>query len=228
MADPTTDPTDLADTSPTRLILIRHGESQVTVGQIVGGPKACTGLSDLGRQQAQRLRDRFAAGHEPAIDDLWSSTMPRAVETAQIINETLVLEHHQEKELEEWRPGDADGMTWDEARATWPAADGLSGNPFVAWAPGAESRQDFHLRAGQALDAFLRDHEGRSVILVCHGGVIDVAFRLLTRQRTAGDFHLWTLNTSLTEFIRKPGDDGLWQLSRYNDTAHLAGLPDAT
>lgn len=216
------------DPAPTRLTLVRHGESQVTVDQIVGGPKACTGLSDLGRQQAARLRDRMAAGHEPAIDDLWSSTMPRARETAEIVNEALGRELHQEQELEEWRPGEADGMTWEQARAKWPQAHPADRGPFVAWAPGAEALGDFHLRVGRAIDALIHAHTGRSVMLVCHGGVIDVVFRLLTRNRIHGDFHLWTLNTSITEFVRKPEEGSMWQLVRYNDTAHLAGLPKET
>ena len=45
----------------TRVILIRHGESNVTVQRILGGEKSCTGLSELGQQQATALRDRLAA-----------------------------------------------------------------------------------------------------------------------------------------------------------------------
>jgi hypothetical protein len=38
-------------------------------------------------------------------------------------------------------------------------------------------------------------------------------------------FDLWTLNTSITEFAQGPAR---WMLRRYNDTAHLAGLPEKT
>ena len=48
------------DTTPTRLILIRHGESRTTVDRVIGGPRTCSGLSDLGRRQTERLRDRLA------------------------------------------------------------------------------------------------------------------------------------------------------------------------
>ena len=44
---------------PTRLILVRHGESVATVNRVIGGPRTCAGLSELGRQQAERLRERL-------------------------------------------------------------------------------------------------------------------------------------------------------------------------
>src|SRR3981081_2005764 len=43
----------------TKIILVRHGESNVTVSQVVGGERTCTGLSELGVRQAERLRDRL-------------------------------------------------------------------------------------------------------------------------------------------------------------------------
>ena len=47
-------------TRVTRLVLVRHAESMATVRRIVGGPRSCTGLSELGRRQAEALRDRLA------------------------------------------------------------------------------------------------------------------------------------------------------------------------
>ena len=42
---------DVTDHQPTRLVLVRHGESVATVDRFIGGVRTCTGLSDLGRQQ---------------------------------------------------------------------------------------------------------------------------------------------------------------------------------
>ena len=50
--------------TPTRLVLIRHGESNTTVARVLGGPRTCSGLSELGRRQAERLRDRIAEAGE--------------------------------------------------------------------------------------------------------------------------------------------------------------------
>ena len=69
----------------TRLIFVRHGESQVTVNRVVGGPRSCIGLSDLGRRQAANLRDRWTQNSEFTPDLVISSAYPRAKETAEIV-----------------------------------------------------------------------------------------------------------------------------------------------
>ncbi len=49
-----------APDTPTTLVLIRHGESNVTVNRVIGGHRTCSGLSQLGQRQAQRLSERIA------------------------------------------------------------------------------------------------------------------------------------------------------------------------
>ena len=63
------------------------------------------------------------------------------------------------------------------------------------------------------------------MLVVCHGGVIDVMFREYLGVGMHAPFDLWTLNTSITEFAQGPAR---WMLRRYTDTAHLAGLPEKT
>ena len=57
--------------SKTRIVLVRHGESNVTVQRVLGGPRTCSGLSDLGKLQAERLRDRLANTQELQCDVLY-------------------------------------------------------------------------------------------------------------------------------------------------------------
>jgi probable phosphoglycerate mutase len=84
--------------------------------------------------------------------------------------------------------------------------------------------REFHERVIACLDRIETEYQGSTVVGVCHGGVIDAAFRHYLSIGIAGDFDLWTLNTSLTEFaVAEEG--GRPQLRRYNDAAHLAGLP---
>ena len=102
-------------TATTRLVLIRHGESNVTVNRVIGGHRSCSGLSDLGRRQADRLHDRLASTRELAADVLISSNFPRAIETAERIapafgNPAIEIEPG----FGEHDPGpDIDGMTFD-------------------------------------------------------------------------------------------------------------------
>jgi 2,3-bisphosphoglycerate-dependent phosphoglycerate mutase len=69
-----------------RLLLIRHGQSENNQSHAVTGtwdfrvpdPQ----LTDVGREQARRLADAFAAGRLPRPDILITSLMRRAVQTA--------------------------------------------------------------------------------------------------------------------------------------------------
>ncbi len=219
----------MAHEGKTRLTLIRHGESNVTVERILGGEKSCTGLSDLGRDQASALRDRLEI-EAMKVDALYASTMPRAIETAEIIKPALnVAELITDRELVEHRPGEADGKPYDELEELFGSTD-YYGRPHSSFASGAESLQRFHFRVSDALEAVIARHVGESVVIVCHGGVIDVAIRQLLDLPRRGQFDLWTLNTSLTEFAVDDREEkrGRWALIRYNDHAHLAGLPFAT
>ena len=132
------------DVAPTRLLVVRHGESNVTVNRQIGGALTCSGLSDLGRLQAQRLRDRLAGGDMADIDELWASTMPRAKETAEIINEALALELQIEHEFEEFRPGEADGMVYADYREQYGDINTMA-EPYRKLSPQGESRAEFFL-----------------------------------------------------------------------------------
>jgi probable phosphoglycerate mutase len=213
----------------TRLVLIRHGESQVYVDGLVGGLATCNGLSDLGRRQAAALRDRLAATEElGAVDALIASTLPRARETAQIISPALgdlpVLE---DEGLCELHPGEADGLSYDDFIATYGFRD-MEADPHLEISPGGESLTVFHDRVGTTLRRVARAHDSQTVVIACHGGVVDVALRSLLNLPMAGGFALQTENTSLTEFAIVPPTETRplprWRLVRYNDAAHLAGL----
>lgn len=204
------------------MVLVRHGESQVTVDRVVGGLNTCTGLSTLGRRQADALRRRLATTGEIAADVLVSSTMPRARETAEIIAPALSLDVVEDAELCEHHPGEGDGLTFTTFVERYGSPD-FERDPYLPMSPGGESVFEFHFRVGRALHRLAKEHEGRSVVVACHGGVVDVAMRSLLRLPMVGQFDLYTQNTSLTEFSRREGRES-WRLVRYNDVAHLAGL----
>lgn len=220
-----------AEPRTTRLVLIRHGESVVTVNRTIGGVRSCVGLSDLGRRQAERLRERFAGGDDVEPDVLLSSDFPRAIETAEIIRPSfgqplLEREIPQLAGLGEHDPGpEIDGMTFAAYVDRFGTPD-WSGDPNVEIFPGGETTFEFHQRVHTAIDEVLEEHAGSSIVVACHGGVVDAVFRHLLGLPMTGGFELQTLNTSLTEFASTGSEQ--WRLVRYNDAAHLAGLPAAT
>jgi probable phosphoglycerate mutase len=217
----------LADEAETRLVLIRHGEAQCHVDQRVGGPTGCTGLSDEGRRQAERLRDRLLrTGELAGADVLYSSTLPRAIETAELISPGvggggLPIKH--EAELCELQPGEADGILWEEFRARY-MPEPVVWDPYRPVAPGGESWAAFMVRAGDALHELARRHAGQTVVAACHGGIVEGAWVALGQLPITNRFEHDIANTSITEWVLRPNRRGVqaWALSRFNDAAHLA------
>src|SRR5687768_16705920 len=83
-------PTQLPAETTTRLVLIRHGESQAQVDRLVSCHDTCTGLSDRGRAQAAALRDRLqASGGLGQVDAVYTSVLARSIETAAILGPAL-------------------------------------------------------------------------------------------------------------------------------------------
>lgn len=214
----------------TRLVLVRHGESTVTVNRVIGGPRTCNGLSALGRQQAERLRDRWAASQEFTADVLLASQYPRAIETAEIIAPSLGnLSVIRDDGFGEHDPGpDCDGLTYKEFMDRYELGPDAwdTHDPFATTFPGGETVAAFQFRVGSAMRRTLDMYEGKTIVVACHGGVVDAVLRLALRAPGMGAFQIHTLNTSITELqLVKPS---LWRLNRYNDTAHLAGLAAST
>lgn len=212
------------EASPTTLVLIRHGESIVTVNRVIGGFRTCTGLSPLGHLQADRLRNRLTETGELVADVLIASNFQRAIETAEAIAGSFAgLKVEVDGGFGEHDPGpEIDGMTFVGYVERFGSPD-WNGDPHHDVFPGGETTAEFHLRVGAAISRTVRDHAGRTIVVACHGGVVDAAFRLLLRAAPTGSFELQTLNTAITEF--RQASSGTWRLIRYNDAAHLSGLP---
>ncbi|HLM63198.1 MAG TPA: histidine phosphatase family protein [Acidimicrobiales bacterium] len=216
----------------TRIVLVRHGESRAQELRIVGGHKGCQGLSDLGRRQVQALRDRWDAGLE--LDDdpvLYASVMPRAVETATILAPALGgPQIAQDCDLCEHHPGEGDGLPWDEFDERYPVPE--SGwDVHMRRDPGGETWHEMAERVKAGLDRLVERHPGRTVVVACHGGVIvQSMIRWFGLEPGGGRDRAWfsPVNASVTEWRYGPNPYGrrtaAWELVRFNDHAHLAGL----
>ncbi|MEY2401668.1 MAG: hypothetical protein QOJ08_1779 [Ilumatobacteraceae bacterium] len=208
----------------TRLVLVRHGESKTTVARVIGGHRTCTGLSDLGRQQAERLRDRWKISGEVTADVLICSHYARARETAEILAPALGnLEVIEDAGFGEHDPGpECDGMAFDDYVARY-GTGFWEGDPFGTSFPGGETIAAFQFRVGQSIRRTIDTYEGQTVVITCHGGVVDAALRFVLKAPPTGAFEIHTLNTSITEMRLVKAN--LWRLIRYNDVGHLVGLP---
>jgi probable phosphoglycerate mutase len=203
----------------THLFLIRHGETMGTIEGFVGDG----GLSPLGVVQAERLRDRLAATKEIQADILIASTFPRAMQTAEIIAPALGVPILPDDEIQELRPGIAEGMKLQTFWTTFGQPD-YQKMPFRPIAPAGESWGQFMLRIATALDRIVREYEGKTIVLVCHGGVIDGSFIYFFHLNawTPPPTRFATVNTSITHW--KSNGGGHWQLVTFNDGFHLQDI----
>ena len=205
----------------TQLYLIRHAEAMAAIKGFIGDG----GLSPLGVTQAGRLRDRLAATKEIEADVLIASTFPRAQQTAEIIAPALGLPLLLDDTLQELRPGEADGMPLETFRKTYGAVNFMQ-NPYQPIAPGGENWGQFMLRVGEALDRIVRQYEGKTIVLVCHGGIIDGSFLYFFKMSswTLPPAGLYTRNTSIThwkQLASESSEEKVWHLMKYNDAFHL-------
>jgi len=204
-----------------RLVLIRHGEAYCNARGVVGGPVGCGGLTERGRAQAAALSERLSMSRE--FDDavaLYTSVLPRSIETAQLIAEGLPegLAAIEDCDLCELHPGESDGMTWDEMVAAF-GGPNWDEDPDEPFSPGGESWLGFYERCRRVLLSIAERHYGQRVILVVHGGVIEQAMKLVLFAEPQARLRLRTENCSMNEF---EFDGTQRRLLRYNDLAPLA------
>ncbi|MHB8598448.1 MAG: histidine phosphatase family protein [Ktedonobacteraceae bacterium] len=209
----------------THLYIIRHGQAISAAQHTVGN----TQLSPLGILQAERLRDRLAATGEIAADVLIASTLLRARHTAEIVAPAFGLPIIFDSEIEEWRdPEEAEGQNEDRYGAGFKDTP-LDQKPFYHFTPNSESWSQFMLRACTALNHITQEYAGKTIVLVCHGGIVDASFHLFfglsTLQLPQAFFN--TRNTSITHW-RRASYIGMfppaWILQKYNDTMHLRDI----
>ncbi len=208
----------------TRLVVIRHGESDAQQARRFSGHDTCTGLTDLGRRQAAALRDRLLrTGELGTVDAVYTSILSRSIETAEIVGPAFGgAEQRAECAWCEIHAGEAEGHTyaaWNEQNPP----EGDPRDPFRARFPGGETWAEFYVRVGGRLERVAREHEGQRVVVVGHGGTVGASFvalgQLPIRSGEAPTHE--AINTSITEWRR---DGAEWRLVRFNDAAHLFDL----
>jgi 2,3-bisphosphoglycerate-dependent phosphoglycerate mutase len=215
-------------TGATRIVLVRHGEAVCKVEGVVGGEIGCKGLTDLGRLQVRVLAERLESTGELAdADVLYSSVLPRAVETAELLRGVLgdgaatIVERC---DLCELHPGEADGMTWQEVIDNFGVPD-WDTDPGHLIATGGESWIGFIARAGTAVQALAERHPGELVVAAVHAGVIEATLIHFLGIPPEAYRRGWVriMHASLTEWEWAP-KRSQWVLIRFNDAA---GIPTA-
>jgi probable phosphoglycerate mutase len=206
----------------TRVLLIRHGESQGNAERRFGGHSP-TPLSRLGHRQAEATARALANERVTAI---YSSDLLRAVQTAEPLARATGLEIAQSSALRERSVGLMEGLTFEEAAAAHPEEyAALLRRDFERVLTGGESYRQLLDRAAAELDRAIEQHRGGTLALYSHTGTICIlALHLMGALDAPTLKPVWlsTSNCGVTRFSIEHG--GLIRIKALNDTRHLIGL----
>ncbi|MUL65263.1 bifunctional RNase H/acid phosphatase [Mycobacterium sp. CBMA 234] len=190
--------------APTRFLLLRHGQTELSVHRRYSG-RGNPPLTELGREQAAAAA-AYVAGIE-GISAVISSPLQRALDTAKAAASALGLDVTVDDDLIETDFGDWEGLTFGEAAQRDPELHGRwLGDTSVA-PPGGESFDTVTHRIRQARNRIIADHGAATVLVVSHVTPIKT---ILRQALDAGPgilyrLHLDLASLSIAEFF---GDGG--------------------
>jgi probable phosphoglycerate mutase len=202
---------------PTRLLLLRHGQTELSVGRRYSG-HGDPELTALGHEQAAGAARRLAARGD--VDAILTSPLRRARQTAATVAELIDVPLEERPGLIETDFGAWEGLTFAEARDRDPELHGRWLGAQDVAPPGGESFADVAARMAAERDAVLAAHAGRTVVVVSHVTPI----KMLLREALGGGpeilyrLHLDLAGLSEVEYY----PDGGTSVRLVNDTSHCS------
>ena len=203
-----------------RLLLVRHGVTDWNrEGRFQG--HLDPPLGDEGRGEARLLARRLSNDDELRPSRIVSSTLARALETAEVIGSALGVEVEPDARLIEIGQGEWEGRTHAELAVTDPER-------YEAWLraapirqpPGGEPIEAASARVRGFLDELVAGPGPWPVCLVSHGGTL----RILARELLAApEATSWSLDVDNVSLSLCSATERGWRLDRWNDTFHLLG-----
>lgn len=203
----------------TELVLIRHGETDMNRELRFQG-QVNVGLNAIGHEQARRLAARMAGEKADAV---YVSDLLRACQTADPIASGLAISYVTEAGLREQHFGRVDGMRVEDIQRDHPDAwaGWLRFEPDFAM-PEGESTRAFHARVIEAVQRLVAAHPGQTVVVVTHGGVLDMIYRTARSLGLDGPRQSDIPNAGLNRIRVR---ESAMEILAWADTRHLADLP---
>ncbi|MCV7224997.1 bifunctional RNase H/acid phosphatase [Mycolicibacterium komossense] len=202
--------------APTRLFLLRHGQTELSVDRRYSG-RGNPALTELGRRQA----DAAAAylGAQGGIDAVVTSPLQRAYDTAAAAAKALGLDVTVDDDLIETDFGDWEGLTFGEASAASPALHDRWLSDTSVPPPGGESFDQVHDRVRRARTRIISEYGGATVLVVSHVTPIKTMLRMAL---DAGPSILYRLHLDLASLsIAEFYPDGAASVRLVNQTSYL-------
>ena len=204
----------------TRFCLVRHGETDWNVERRLQGHTDID-LNQQGMAQAEQMAKALKAINLK-FDVLYTSDLLRAANTAKAVEEIFGVNAIPDEALRERHLGALQGLTTADASALKPTLweIHLSRNLDHSL-EGGESILEFSHRIHGVLEKIRLQHFGKTILLVSHGGTLDMMYRLASNQALEAERAVNVPNASLNWISH---DGSSWSVDHWADTSHLRGL----
>ncbi len=200
----------------TRLLLLRHGQTELSVQRRYSG-RGNPALTKLGRQQADAAASFL--GSRGGIAAVISSPLQRCHDTATAAAKRLGLDVAVDDDLIETDFGGWEGMTFSEAAEHDPELHRRWLRDTSTEPPGGESFDQVNERVARARNRIVAEHGGNTVLVVSHVTPIKM---LLREALDAGPGILYRLHLDLASLsIAEFYPDGASSVRLVNQTGYL-------
>jgi broad specificity phosphatase PhoE/ribonuclease HI len=205
--------------APTRLLLLRHGQTELSVERRYSG-RGNPPLTELGRRQADAAAKYLA--DRGRIAAVVSSPLQRAYDTATVAANVLGLDVTVNDDLIETDFGSWEGLTFGEAAARDPELHTRWLSDTAQPPPDGESFDVVAHRVRRARNRIIADHGDATVLVVSHVTPIKTVLRLAL---DAGEGILYRLHLDLASLsIAEFYPDGASSVRLVNQTAYLESV----
>jgi 2,3-bisphosphoglycerate-dependent phosphoglycerate mutase len=175
-----------------KILIIRHGESEADILGVHEGREDFE-LTAKGKMQAEAMAKWINQNF--CIDKIYSSTLKRARQTAELLSKETSIDIAFRDELMEFNNGLLAGLSREEADRKYPRIPDLPVHKSVY---GMESRLEFRYRADYTLSAILNENDMESTIaVVSHGGMINQLYHSFLSLPVASNIHIATGDTGI-------------------------------
>jgi probable phosphoglycerate mutase len=204
----------------TRFCLVRHGETDWNAERRLQGHTDIE-LNTRGLAQATQMA-RALKNMNFEFDVLYTSDLQRARQTAKAIESLYSVSAIGHSALRERNLGALQGLTLNEAPNIEPDLwQAHLSRDIHQEMRGGESILQFSSRIKFALDEIQKSHAGKTILLVSHGGALDMMYRIASNQALDSEKVVAVPNASLNWISH----DGLsWKVENWADTSHLDSL----
>lgn len=207
----------------TKLILIRHGESQANRHHLFAGSYDAP-LEENGLHQA-RITAKFIAENYK-VEKIYSSDLRRAFSTAQALADELGQNVEKAPKMREIGAGDWEGMKFSDIIEKYP-------NEYKAWTehidmarcPNGESIRELGQRVFAELKRIAEENDGKTVAIATHATPIRTSQCLITYGSLDQMQSIpWVSNASVTVYNYENGE---WSIEAVSLDSHLEGCKTA-